>query len=299
MEGVVVAAITPRGRNGREADVGATLDLIDFLCRAGVQGIALLGSTGEFPALSLDERVRLTYLAVKRSRVPVLAGVAHATLDGAVELGREACSAGAAGLLLMPPYFYRYGQAEIREFYLQFAAQMDRCAPVYLYNIPAFTSEIACQTAIDLLATGLFAGIKDSSGDFDYFLRLKEFSEKQRFAVLAGNDRIYARARRAGAHGVVSGVACAVPELLLALDRAIRDGAGETADRLDARLQEFIAWIDRFPAPVGIKAACAMRKIKTGLLAVPLSRESQCRLDEFQEWFKAWLPPLKKEAANA
>jgi 4-hydroxy-tetrahydrodipicolinate synthase len=114
MEGVLAAAITPFRSDGREPDVGATLELIDFLCRSGVKGIAVLGSTGEFLGPSFDERVRLTYLTVKRSRVPVLAGVSHATLDGALELGREACSAGAEGLLVMPPYFFRYGQPEIR-----------------------------------------------------------------------------------------------------------------------------------------------------------------------------------------
>src|ERR1035438_3710462 len=81
-----------------EPDIGATLELIDFLCAAGVQGIALLGSTGEFVNLNFDDRVRLVYLAVKRSRVPVLAGVSHSTLDGALALGREASAAGAAGL---------------------------------------------------------------------------------------------------------------------------------------------------------------------------------------------------------
>ena len=193
IEGVNVAAVTPHGANGRDPDFGATLDLIDFLSRAGVRGIALLGSTGEFLNLDIEERGRLVYLATKRSTVPVLAGVAHSTLDGAVELGREACSAGAAGLLLMPPYFFRYGQAEIREFYLRFARQMGPNVPVYLYNIPFFTSELACDTAVELLSTGLFAGIKDSSGSFEYFERLKELP---RHGAGGQRRRLHARALR-------------------------------------------------------------------------------------------------------
>ena len=47
--------------------------------------------------------------------MPLLAGVGHSSLDGAVELGREAVGSGAAGLLLMPPYFFRYNQDDIRE----------------------------------------------------------------------------------------------------------------------------------------------------------------------------------------
>jgi 4-hydroxy-tetrahydrodipicolinate synthase len=286
--GVIAAAVTPHGKRGTEPDIGATLDLIDFLCAAGVQGIALLGSTGEFVNLNFDDRVRLVYLAVKRSRVPVLAGVSHSTLDGALALGREASAAGAAGLLLMPPFFFRYRQPEIREFYLRFA-EMSHGAPTYLYNIPAFTSGISGETAAQLLSTGRFAGIKDSSGDWDNFEALGRAKREHRFTLLVGHDAIFARARRAGADGVVSGVACAAPELLLALDRAIAHHDEAEAERLDARLHEFLERIERFPTPVAIKAALAARGIKTGPPPVPLAGETQAALDEFREWFRAWL----------
>src|SRR5437868_8327922 len=139
--GVYVAAITPHRKGSDEADLAGMLELVDFLAAAGVNGIAMLGSTGEFLHLTSDGRIRLVQLAVKRSRVPVLVGIGHPTLDGAVVLGREAVSAGAAGLLLMPPYFYRYSQEDIREFYLQFAAILGQTARIFLYNIPFFTNE--------------------------------------------------------------------------------------------------------------------------------------------------------------
>jgi dihydrodipicolinate synthase/N-acetylneuraminate lyase len=289
LSGVIAAAVTPHGKRGDEADIGATLELIDFLCAAGVQGIALLGSTGEFVNLKYDDRVRLVYLAVKRSRVPVLAGVSHSTLDGALALAREASAAGAAGLLLMPPFFYRYRQPEIREFYLRFVADLSHGPPVYLYNIPAFTSEISSETAIALLGTGRFAGIKDSSGSQDYFDALSRYKFEHPFTLLVGHDAIFAPARKAGADGVVSGIACAVPELLLALDRAIQQHADDEAGRLDARLHEFLDRLGRFPTPVAIKAALAVRGIKTGHAPVPLAPETQAALDEFREWFRAWL----------
>jgi 4-hydroxy-tetrahydrodipicolinate synthase len=288
LSGVIAAAVTPHKR-GTEPDIGATLELIDFLCAAGVQGIALLGSTGEFVNLNFDDRVRLVYLAAKRSRVPVLAGVSHSTLDGALALGCEASAAGAAGLLLMPPFFFRYGQPEIREFYLRFAAGMSRGAPIYLYNIPAFTSGISSETAVQLLATGRFAGIKDSSGDWDNFQALSRYKLEHSYTLLVGHDAIFAPARVAGADGVVSGVACAVPELLLALDRAIAQHDEAETARLDARLHEFLARIERFPTPVAIKAALAARGIKTGPPPVPLAPETQAALDEFREWFRSWV----------
>ena len=242
--------------------------------------------------------MRLVQLVVKRSRVPVLVGVAHSTLDGAIELGRDAASAGAEGLLLMPPYFFRYCQEEIHEFYLQFAAALGGAARIFLYNIPAFTNELAVETAASLLRTGLFAGIKDSSGQYGYFERLLAVSREKPFTLLIGNDRIYTRTRPQGAHGIVSGVACAAPELLVALDQAIAGNLIAQVERLDARLQEFIAWHDQFPTPVVIKTAAGERGLKIGPLAPPLGPAAQKRLEEFRQWFRAWLPDVQREAAS-
>ncbi|MEI9973491.1 MAG: dihydrodipicolinate synthase family protein [Ignavibacteriota bacterium] len=69
LQGVHAAAITPRGKNG-DINFGAVFDLIDYLSAAHVNGIALFTACGEYPALAVDDRARLTYLAVKRSRVP-------------------------------------------------------------------------------------------------------------------------------------------------------------------------------------------------------------------------------------
>lgn len=295
--GVIVAAVTPRRSDGREVDVAAVLESVDFWCAAGVQGIALLGSTGEFLNLTFDERVRLMYMAAKRSRVPMLAGVGHSSLNGAVELGREAVGSGAAGLLLMPPYFFRYSQDDIREFYLRFAEQMAAHARIFLYNIPFFTNPLECPTAIELLGSGHFAGIKDSSGRMDYFEGLAAARAQQPFTLLVGNNVIFAPARGAGADGVVSGVASAVPELLLGLDRAICAGDNGKIALLEGRLHEFIHWLDRLPVPLGIKAATQLRGLQVGPPAVPLSPGSQRALEEFQEWFPGWLTEVKKEAA--
>ena len=89
LQGVNVAAITSRGKAG-DVNFGATFELIDYLCAARVDGIALFTAWGEYPALASDDRARLLYLAVKRSRVPVLAGVGSATLDQTLDLAREA-----------------------------------------------------------------------------------------------------------------------------------------------------------------------------------------------------------------
>ena len=124
------AAITPHRAGVEGPDFSALLDLVDFLAAAGVRGVCLLGTTGEFLDYSFDERQRLVYLAVKRSRVPIIAGVSHSTLAGAIQIAGEATAAGAEGLLLAPPYYFRYGQREIEEFYTQFARETGDTVPI-------------------------------------------------------------------------------------------------------------------------------------------------------------------------
>jgi len=183
----------------------------------------------------------------------------------------------------------------VREFYLRFARELKNGPPVLLYNIPSHSTGISCATAIDLLRTGLFAGIKDSSGSWENFAQLAAAREEQPFTLLVGHDTIFRRARAAGADGVVSGCACAAPELMLALDRAITAGSTDVAARLDARLAEFIAWTRCFPAPVAIREALAVRGISVGPHAAPLGPEGQAKLGEFREWFRGWRLAVEQE----
>jgi 4-hydroxy-tetrahydrodipicolinate synthase len=282
LQGVNVAAITPRGNAG-ELNFGATFELIDYLCAARVTGIALFTAWGEYPALAVDDRARLTYLAVKRSRVPVLAGVGSATLDHSLALAREARSAGAAAILVPPPLFYRYDEDDIQEFYTQFASQMGGGIAMLL------SGEMVAETARRLLNTGHFDGIEDGT-------RGACFSGPGS-RVLVGNDSLFVRARCAGL-GVISAAACAAPELSMALDQAIAAKDGERVGRLEAMFQELLSWLDRFPQPVGVKTAVAVRGIKTGPLSAPLPPEKQKSLEQFREWLKCWLPATKKLTAH-
>ena len=293
--GVFAAAVTPHRLEGHEADIGDMLELVDFLARSGVQGTVVLGSTGEFVHVKPSERARIVQFAVKRSRVPIIAGVSHSTLDGALELASAAITSGAAALLLMPPYFFRYDQSDIAEFYRRFAAEIGRTnLPILLYNIPQFTSGIAFETVRDLLDSGRFAGIKDSSGDWEYFQQLAGLRAQRDFTLFVGSDRIFPQARQAGADGVVSGCACAIPEVLVKLDAAITASDAPRIEALTRLLNEFIAWTSRFPVPVAIKVATELRGLKIGPLAVPLSPEKTQALDEFRAWFKDWFPAILK-----
>jgi len=284
--GVIVAALTPRGKKG-DVDFGAAFEMIDHLCKAGVRGIALFTATGEYPAYTVDERTRLVYLAAKRSRVPVFAGVGAISLDDSVTLAREAQHAGAAGVFLPPPHFFPYPQEELSEFYLQFAAHMRKGSEIWIANTPTVTSPIALETARSLLETGKFAGIEDPGVNAPFVADLP-------VAYLTSDDALLVLARRSGARGVVSAAACAVPELVVKLDCALAAGDEAAVLRREAQLREFLAWAGEFPHPLLVKTAAGVRGMKSGAPAIPLSAARQRRLDEFRRWFETWLPSVKQ-----
>src|ERR1043166_1308713 len=172
LSGVISPLITPYGSNYRP-DMGAMRELIDFALSHGVESVCIGSTTGEFVHYSVDVRKQMLACAAAHCPVPVIAGVSCSTFDGTLDLARDAADAGACALLLMPPYFYRYAQEEVREVVVRFVEARPADLPVLLYNVPAFTSEISNETARILLSTGRFAGIKDSSGSLDYFQRLK------------------------------------------------------------------------------------------------------------------------------
>jgi len=299
-DGVYSAAITPRRPGVQDINLGSMWELIDFLSDKRLSGIVLMGATGEFVHFSNSERMRMMGLAPKRSRVPVLFNVSHSTLDGAVELAQAAAASGAAGLLLMPPYFFRYSEDDLRAFYERFMSEAGVPIPVLLYHLPQFGNGIPFDLAVSLIREGVVQGIKDSSGSPEYLSRLqKARSEGLDFTLMVGNDGALRTAFRDGISGAISGCACAVPELLTALFQAMQDADEERAASLHLRLQEFIRGIDEFPVPVGIREAAILRGCKLGPNATPLGIEGKQRLEAFRSWFREWLPGVLAECRDA
>ena len=206
--------------------------------------------------------------------------------------------AGAAGVLLMPPYFFHYSDDQIFAFYQEFIKVIDGSIPVYLYNMPFFTNAISASLVQRLLATGAFSGIKDSSGEWSLFKAVRSVREKVPFQNLTGNDRIYAKARAEGADGIVSGVAAAVPEMMVALDRAVLARNSTKIRVLDDQLQQLLKYLSKFPAPIATKQAAMARGWKVGNSSVPLDKETLAGLSEFQSWFEKWLPPVLAASAS-
>jgi 4-hydroxy-tetrahydrodipicolinate synthase len=297
--GVYAALATPRRKGSAEPDTAGILDYVDAVAQAGVDGVLLFGSTGEFVHFDIADRIHNLNLAIRRSRVPVLVNVSHSTLDGAAVLADDAVERGAAGLLLMPPYFFQYSEADIEQFYLRFADTVEGRLPIYLYNIPTVTNRMSAALALRLLATGLFAGIKDSSGEWEMFDALNRERNNRAFQIFIGNEIIYVRARYAGSSGTISGVTAALPELVVSLDRAIRAGKKDSVEKLNKRLMEFLNPIQKFPATVAIKQAAVARGWALDHFAVPPGEVNRAELDRYRDWLKDWIPAVLKECALA
>jgi 4-hydroxy-tetrahydrodipicolinate synthase len=299
-QGVYAALATPRKRNLAAPDTGAFLDYLDAVAHTGVSGLVLFGATGEFVHFDAADRIHALNLAMKRSRVPVLVNVSHSTLDGALALAEDAIDRGASGILILPPYFYKYDDGDLEEFFLRFSQAVNGRVPVYLYNLPQFGSGLSASLAGRLLRTGRFAGIKDSSSSWELFEALRALRNDVGFRLLAGHERIYLRQQLAGGvDGIVSGVSAATPELMVGLDRCIGRQNLKHAGQLDAYLQEFLLRLDEFPPTVGIKQAAVARGWPLDNFASPLPQASVARLERFRGWVKEWIPFVIQESIRA
>jgi 4-hydroxy-tetrahydrodipicolinate synthase len=285
---------TPRRPNSIGADTATLFDYLDAVAKAGVDGFVLFGATGEFIHFNTEQRALVASLAIKRSRIPVLVNVSHSSLDGALELGHAAADHGANGVMLMPPYFYHYSDRDIFAYYSRFFGALADRIPIYLYNLPSFTDPLSAELATRLLTEIPLAGIKDSSGNWDLFETLSQLREQRDFRLFAGHEAIYRRARASGADGAISGVAAAMPELMVALDRAIVAGRQQRAAELDGYVQEMLVWLGRFPATVGIKQAAVARGWKQDHFATPAD---PALLAEYRAWLSTWIPGALAECA--
>ncbi len=292
ISGPIAAAITPSRKDVFQINHAAALEVIDFLCARGVAGIALFGATGEFQHFLVEDRMKLAHMAAKRSRVPLIVNVTHTNITDVLTLAQHAAGVGAAAIMLQPPYYFRYGGAEIRQFYLTVLEELEGEVPLLLYHIPVFNNGIPGEIAAELLLGSQAAGIKDSSGNAPYFEMLAETRRQKEFSLILGNDNLTRAGLDHGADAIISGCACAVPELSVALWNAHKEGHTGEFDRLEALMNEFISHIDAFPGPYGVREALDTRGIAVGARAIPYSPDTEAKAAEFREWFTSWYPYL-------
>jgi 4-hydroxy-tetrahydrodipicolinate synthase len=286
--GVIAAVLLPRDEEGRP-EWEELERLVAFLCRCGVAGVCVNGATGEYVRATPEER--RTAVAVARSvagsGAAVIAGAGSACTQTTIRLLREAEEAGAEAHLVPPPCFFRYRDDDIEQHYRAVAAAAE--LPILIYNLPSYLSPVSCPTVVELLRSEpKIAGIKDSSGQLDILEHLTSDPALGARRYI-GNDWVLAEAcTRKLADGAISGVACVLPELLVALWEAGQRGDWEATGRLERSLAEALQWIDAWPAPVGLEVLAEARGLRRCLPAVPFSAARQEQAKAMREWFEPW-----------
>ncbi|HKX63334.1 MAG TPA: dihydrodipicolinate synthase family protein [Verrucomicrobiae bacterium] len=224
--GIIPPMITPL-RDRDTLDVEGLQRLVEHLIAGGVHGIFALGTTGEAPSLShrLRQEVVRATLDFARQRVPVLVGITDTSFTESVELASLCATAGAAGVVTAPPYYFPAGQPELCEYLDDLAAELP--LPLFLYNMPSMTKvSIELSTVQHAMRNPKVIGIKDSSGDMIHLHRLVELSRQRpdSWSVLIGPEELTAEAVLLGAHGGVNGGANVHPRLYVQLYEAATAG---------------------------------------------------------------------------
>lgn len=274
--GVIPPLVTPMSARDRLDHAGLER-LVEHVIGGGVHGVFVLGTTGESPSLShalRREMVSRTVHLVNR-RVPVLVGITDTSFVETVQLAKFAAECGADALVLSTPYYFPAGQTELKYYVDELMPHLP--LPVMLYNIPSLTKvpfEIATLEA--LVGHDRIVGLKDSSGDMEYFgqaLTLKRL--RPDWTVLIGPEAMLARALQMGGDGGVAGGANVLPRLFTDLHSAVQRGDASWVG-LQKQVEQFQAIYDvgkytsRFIK--GTKCALSLLGICDDFLADPFHR---------------------------
>lgn len=217
----LMAAVPTPFRNDGGLDPGAVNELFCSVGESGVDGLFVAGTTGEFTALSDDERVSVIEQAIltvgaERTYAHVGAASAHQ----AVELTRRAKAVGAQKLAAVTPFYFPAPRAALLRYFEQIMAVADG-ADVYAYYFEARTTTHMEPTLVRSLAELGLTGMKISGQPNEVVSRF--ISEAPRgFRILSGNDLEFAEVVEAGGAGVVSGVASAMPQPFVTIRDALQ-----------------------------------------------------------------------------
>ncbi len=262
--------VTPLADRDR-LDTGGLERLIEHILGGGVHGLFVLGSTGEGPSLSPElwtEVVRQSCARVA-GRVPVLVGISHTCFSTTLRLASLAKEAGAAGLVLAPPYYLFAGQPDLLAYLEHLLPQLP--LPVLLYNAPIFT-KLSFQPETVRRALGLpnLVGLKDSSGDRMYFHHLRyAVRDHPEFSLFTGPEELLADTIAVGGHGGVCGGANVWPRLYVGLyNAAVAGDRARTMALLDLVMQ-----VNETMYRVGTSPSHYIREFKCALSIMGICQE--------------------------
>ncbi len=286
--GTFTALVTPF-RDGA-IDTSAFEKLIEAQIAAGITGIVAVGTTGESPTLSPEEREQLIRLSVTTAnkRCQVLAGTGSNATYHAVQDTKTAEKLGVDGALLVAPYYNKPSQEGL---FRHFKATAEATSlPIMLYNIPGRCGvDIGPDTVMRLAKECRnIVSIKEASGSVE---RVSELRTRlpESFTILSGDDSLTLPFMSVGAAGVVSVASNLFPTEVCTLVHAYQAGDVKSATKLHRKM--FPLFKDLFiePNPVPVKTALGWRGAMSSEVRLPLcemSESNQARLrktlDEFE-----------------
>ncbi len=267
--GIIPPAVTPMTA-AEDIDVPRLRATLDRLLAAGVHGVFVLGTTGEFYALDAAEKqmVISETVALAARRVPVIAGTGAETTREAIRLTQMAQREGADAVGIITPYFINPSQHELFDHFRRIAESTR--LPVLLYVNPAMTGGVKLDvaTVARLSEVPNIVGMKDSAGDLQ---TLTEYvrATKPGFAVFQGRDTLIEPALANGAAGAVPGTANIAPELAVAIYDAHRRGDYAAAKAAQAQFSPLRLAMVGTP-PGAIKAAMNLAGVPVGPSRSPI-----------------------------
>ncbi len=268
--GCATALVTPMKQDG-SLDEDALRRLLARQRDAGMDAVAVLGTTGEPSTLTMEERERVIAAAVEicKGRMPVIVGTGANDTRRAIEYARQAERLGADGQLIVTPY---YNKATHSGLIRHFGAVMDACAlPAIIYNVPGRTGmRLTPQAAAELAVHPNAAGLKEASGDVQ---AAEAFWEATGGALplYSGCDELTLPLMALGACGSVSVVSNVDPERARALTAACLRGDYAQARRIHEALLPLVYALFSQVSPIPAKAALSMMGLCEDALRLPLT----------------------------
>lgn len=274
--GLGVALITPFTEKGA-IDFAAVARIVDNLIDGGVDYILVLGTTGETPTLSTDERKALIRFVRDRvaGRVELMVGIGGNCTHDVVRTLREWDLEGYQAILSVNPYYNKPNQEGL---YRHFKAISEASPlPVVLYNIPGRTGVNMTPETVARLANDCdnIIGIKEASGNREQMQRIKELlSGKFGFMLISGDDGLTVEAIKRGGVGVISVLGNAYPAECKEIVSLAQFGNIEEAEQKLKALEQMITLLFEEGNPVGIKCALSIKNLCGDTVRLPLAEAS-------------------------
>jgi 4-hydroxy-tetrahydrodipicolinate synthase len=269
-QGSLVALVTPF-RDGK-VDEPKIRELVEFHIANGTDGLIPCGTTGESPTLSHDEHKRVVEIVIQtaRGRLPVIAGTGSNSTAEAIDLTAHAKKAGAAGALVVNPYYNKPTQEGLYRHFKAIAEAVD--IPILVYNIQGRTAvNVETDTMARLAKIPNIVGVKEASGSLDQMTQVILACGPD-FTVLSGDDTLTLPLMAVGGRGVVSVVANIVPREAADLTHAALEGDWKRARELFHRLFPLCRAMFIETNPIPVKEDMAMMGMIAPEFRLPLCR---------------------------